>query len=462
MVQREAKTETILQDLGDGLILRHATIDDAEALANFNGMIHGRQEPDKYVAAWTRDLISGRHPTFTPGDFLIVEDTRNGSIVSSVNLISQVWRYAGIEFGVGRPELVGILPDYRHRGLVRAQFEVIHRWSAARGEMLQAIKGIPWYYRQFGYEMGLELGGGRIGYRAQVPQLKERNSLQDKSDALAQEPYLIRPATESDIPFMAQLYAGAMDRYLLACRRDAALWQYELRGRHEDCLAQRELRIIEDQQGEPVGLLGHSPWLWGGLLSVMLYEVKPGVSWLKVTPSVLRYLQSAGEACAAQREAQSNKKEHWEGFWFGLGTDHPVYQAIPHRLPEMRKPYAWYVRVPDLPAFLRLIKPVLEERLRKSILVGHSGKMHVSFDRSGFRMIFDQGQLVTVEDWQPSPRNEEDAAFPNLTFLQLLFGYRTLDELRYAYADCWTNGDEAPALLDILFPKQNSDIWAVS
>ena len=50
------------------------------------------------------------------------------------------------------------------------------------------------------------------------------------------------------------------------------------------------------------------------------------------------------------------------------------------------------------------------------------------------------------------------AAFPDLTFLQLLFGYRSFEELQYAFADC----DEAQALLTALFPKQASGVWPVA
>ena len=57
---------------------------------------------------------------------------------------------------------------------------------------------------------------------------------------------------------------------------------------------------------------------------------------------------------------------------------------------------------------------------------------------------------------------EGDAGFPNLTFLQLLFGYRSLDELKYAFADCWTDGPNVQVLLDSLFPKMPSDIWPVA
>ncbi len=136
MANRPSNSNSLLclpRDLGDGLALRRATAADAEALIAFNGEIQadpGSVGPDKGVAAWTRDLTLREHPTFDVSDFSVVEDTRSGAIVSSLNLISQTWSYSGIEFGVGRPELVGTHPDYPRRGLVRTQFEVIHAWHS--------------------------------------------------------------------------------------------------------------------------------------------------------------------------------------------------------------------------------------------------------------------------------------------------------------------------------------------
>ena len=168
----EIRKDLFIRDLGDGLVLRHGCVEDAEPLAAFNADVHrddGATEPSATIAAWTRDLSSRPHPSFTPADFTIVEDTRTGAIVSSLNLISQTWSYGGIDLPAGRPELVGTAPDYRRRGLVRAQFDVVHRWSAARGELMQGITGIPYYYRQFGYEMAVDLGGGRVAYAPHVP-----------------------------------------------------------------------------------------------------------------------------------------------------------------------------------------------------------------------------------------------------------------------------------------------------
>ena len=210
------KHQTILRDLGNGLIMRRSTPQDVDALAEFNGKIHGVNELDtERVATWTHDLLASPHPTLRPDDFTIIEETAAGRIVSSMNLIPQTWTYEGVEFGVGRPELVGTLPEYRNRGLVRLQFEEIHKWSTERGHMVQGITGIPYYYRLFGYEMAFDLAGRRFGYEPNVPKLKDGED----------EPYHIRPATEGDLPFIAEVYEHAIRRYAISCVRTPEIFK---------------------------------------------------------------------------------------------------------------------------------------------------------------------------------------------------------------------------------------------
>jgi hypothetical protein len=436
-----------IRDLGEGLVLRRASATDAEALATFNSEIHrdsDQQPPDATVAAWVRDLLTQPHPTFSPEDFTIVEDTQRGEIVSSLNLIDQTWTYSGIPFGVGRPELVGTRPAYRTRGLVRAQFEVIHRWSAERGHKLQAITGIPWFYRQFGYEMTVGLGAVRVGYPADVPGLKEGES----------EPYQFRPATLADVPFLEQVYEYGSRRSLLACARDQALWRYELCGRSEASCNHAATRIISAPGGEPLGYLRLGLRLHRTEMVLTAYELKPGVSWADVAPTVLRYLRATGEEYAAREHKEFRR------YVFGLGEEHPAYRATPHWLPRAPRPYAWYVRIADLPDFVRHIAPALEQRLAASECAGHSAELKLNFYRSGLRLLLEKGRLTAVEPWTPAPREWGNARFPGLTFLQLLTGYRTLEELEYAFADCAAN-DEAQPLLKLLFPRQSSTIWPV-
>lgn len=441
----------ILRELGNGLVLRRATAADTQALVAFNEHIHGtleRGEPDRRVGAWTRDLLERPHPTFNAGDFTIVEDVVTGKIVSSLNLIPQTWTYGGIPFGMGRTELVGTLPEYRHQGLVRAQFDVVHQWSAERGHKLQAITGIPYYYRQFGYEMGLSLGGGRAGFVANIPVLKDGES----------EPYHIRPAMEDDIGFISQLYQRANQRYLVSCVRDETLWRYEISGSSPENINRMELRVIESPDGEPVGYLAHPTFTVRGMLAAHAYEIKPGISWGAVTPSVVRYLVATGKTYPPE-----SGSDEWSSFGFWLGTQHPVYEVIPERLPRKRNAYAWYVRVSDLPDFLRHVAPVLERRLAQSLLVGHTGELKITFYQDGIKLVLEQGHLAGIEPWKPTPQGHSgEAGFPERTFLRLLFGYNSIRELMLAFADCWTESGEVQVLLNILFPKQVSNIWPVA
>lgn len=448
--------------LTDGLVLRRATPADTDALVPFNADVLRHQdaeEPDPLTAAWTRDLMERRHPSVNAGDFTVVEDPRTGAIVASVVLISQTWSYGGIELGVGQPELVGTRPEYRGRGLVRQQFEVIHQWSAARGHMAQAIDGIPWFYRQFGYEMALSLRGGRTVATSELP-------APDHSNA---EPHQVRPAVDSDLAFIAPAYEYGAARYLVTCRRDQTLWHYELRGRSSLNMYRAELGVVETRDRQPVGFLAHLPRLVGPTLWVIAYELKSGVAWQEVTRSVLRYLRATGEAYAARRAGDECRY-----IGFGFDTEHPGYALLDTLGAQVEPPYAWYVRVANLPKFLRHVAPALERRLAdSSALAGYTGELRISFYRDGLRLVFERGRLAEVIGWQPPFRllgverwqsttaERPAAAFPGLTFLQLLFGYRSLDELEYAFPDCLVRTDETRALLLVLFPKQASNVWPV-
>ena len=453
--RKSINSKLMLKDLGDGLILRRGAPEDADALSDFNAVVNSlTDQPDEQVRAWTRDLISGHLPNFNPEDFTIVEDTKTGAIVSTLNLISQTWSYGGIEFGAGRIELVGTHPGYRRRGLVRHQIEAVHAWSAQRGEKVQGITGIPWFYGQFGYEQALEHWEwcGRAGYKANVPDLKPGES----------EPYSVRPASEQDVSFIADLYRQAMQRYIISCVRDEEMWRYELHTRSEHAMDRMEIRVVETTEHEPVGFLVHRRWLSGSDLSICAYELAPGVSWLAVTPSVLRYLVKTGEEFAAREN-----KVGFGAFSFTLGTEHPAYQAINERLPRMNRTHAWYIRVADLADFVRHIAAVIESRLASSVAAGHSGELKISFVADGLKLVFANGQVRRVERWKPtqadsrlSPR-VRDALFPELTFLQLLFGFRSVEELELADPDCVISSPEARVLLGVLFPKQPSRVWGI-
>jgi hypothetical protein len=122
----------------------------------------------------------------------------------------------------------------------------------------------------------------------------------------------------------------------------------------------------------------------------------------------------------------------------------------------------WYVRVPDLPRFLRLITPVLERRLAASVMAGHSGTFKVNRYEEHLSLVFEKGRLIEIGTWEPKRLADGDVRLPDLTMLQLLFGARSIEEIHHAFADAYPSTGEAKILLDILFPKRASQVLALS
>jgi hypothetical protein len=434
------------RNLRDGLVLRWSTAADAAGLGRLYGHVFrdSAEAPiNTSTPIYAHDCLSGRHPLMGPGDFALVEDTRQNMIVSATNLLAHTWEYDGIAFGVGRPEVVATEPEYRNRGLVRAIFELIHARSTARGHLAQAITGIPFYYRQFGYEYALDLDGKRAVFFAAIPRLKEGEP----------EAYSLRDATLDDVPQLMALYDRERARGPVSTRVDADYWRWVLDGQSDASAEGWNTRLIVEAAGRTVGYVLPKRRRRGNRLTIVGFALAPGVSYAAVMPGVLRALQSQAERTPAMLPGAPPA----DRLLFGLEAAHPAYDALGSMAATYEPPYAWYVRVPDLPAFIRHIAPALERRLVDSPVAGHTGELKMDFYRDGLRLRFERGRLVEAEPWRAQVWGPKaQAGFPPLVFLQLLFGRRSLADLRYAHPDVWSEEDADAALLEALFPARPS------
>lgn len=436
------------RELGGGLVLRWSKAADEEALVALYRQVFRQSKdapPNSTIGPWVRDMMSGRHPLLGAGDFALVEDTDAGKIVAATCLMDQVWEYEGIALPVGRPEIVASDEDYRERGLVRAVFELIHARSAARGHLAQGITGISYYYRQFEYEYAVDLDGARWVYFAAIPKLKPGEP----------EPYALRDATADDLPQVQALYERERSRGPISTRIDAAYWRWVLEGQSPESGEGWRTQLIAGADGRAIGYVLTRSRRWGDSIGVLGMSLEPGVAWPAVLPAVLRAIQ------AQAATIPTYKPDAPPAARIGLrfGQSHPAYDALGDALAATSEPpYAWYVRVPDLPGLIRRVAPALERRLADSIAAGHTGELRLDFYRGGLRLAFEQGRLTAAEDWSvravrwgPQPQG----GFPPLVFLQLLFGRRSLAELRHIYPDVYAEED-GRALLESLFPARPS------
>jgi hypothetical protein len=434
------------RDLGDGLRLRWSTPDDTERLIALYRFVF-RDSPDQplndTLPVWIEDMMSGRHPLITPHDFALVENTRSGAVVAATCLLRATWEYEGIALPAGRPEVVATDPEYRHRGLVRAIFELIHARSQARGDLAQGITGIAYFYRQFGYEYAMDLDAWRTTHFSAIPALKPD----------ATEPYTLRQATADDIPLLRAIYDHERADALVSSQIDEAYWRWVLGGMHPQSGECWKTYLIAASDGRGVGYVWVGPLRRTVRVVIWGLATLPEVSLLAVMPSVLRGIQALAPGI---RLRQPDLPPADQIRWY-LGVEHAAYTALNDLVEtSIVPPYAWYVRVPDVPALLLRIAPVLARRLAASPLAaGYSGELTLDFHRGGLRLVFAEGRLTAAEDWHLPVWGTAGAGFPPLVFLQLLFGHRSLDELRAIYPDVEAEY-EAGVVLRALFPKRRS------
>jgi predicted N-acetyltransferase YhbS len=451
-------------DLGHGLIGRWSTPADTEKISHLIGSVF-TDGPDAGFNERSADVVrivlseTLPHPFMTPGDFALVEDTSKPEhpAVACTCFWRHEWSYGGIKFGVCQPEMVATHPAYRNRGLVRSLMEMMHARSAAEGHLVQAITGIRYFYRQFGYEYALDLGGRRLMPVTAVP---------DKRGE-APEPYRLRLATLDDVPHLLALYNQRRSASLVWHETDETYWRHLVACWDDPVVVERgpartgingQMYMIVDGEEAVCGYAWLAAKRWHGDLVIYQLQLYPHINWQTAMASLLRAFRRHGESIPATLH---NDKPFTE-LSFDLGRTHPAYDVLGERLIPNHDPiYAWYLRVPNLPAFVHHIAPVLEERLARSILTGYTGELKVNFYRQGLRLALAAGKVVTVEPWQARlDEDDGDAGCPPLLFLQLLFGYRSLDELRAVFPDVWANGD-ARLLIHILFPKQPSTLYSL-
>jgi hypothetical protein len=118
-------------------------------------------------------------------------------------------------------------------------------------------------------------------------------------------------------------------------------------------------------------------------------------------------------------------------------------------------PYAWYIRIADIPQFIRTIAPVLERRLERSGANQYSGELKVSFyDFTGITFTFEAGKIISVECVEMEDE-DSDAAFPYSYFINVLLGHRTTREITHIIREAYANR-KARVLMEAMFPRQRS------
>ncbi len=407
-------------DLPDDLTLRSVTTnDELQRVAAFNGLIHGEG-----VTGMTANLFAA-HPDTRGRDLLYVENDA-GEVIASACLIPWTLHFSGVDLPAGELGIVGTREDYRGRGINRHMMGAFWQRFAERGCLLSIIQGIPYFYRQYGYEYAhLPLEGGWRLQPDQVP-------------APIGEGYSFRPATLEDAPLLAALYESQAVCLDISSRRSAGIWRYLLSDLSKPDEMEHETLLVVSPQGEPAGYM-----------RLPLSHFYPNL----VTVDECSEMSFEASLAVLNELARRARESSADGIRFNLPPTSGLLKLARAYGAASLGTYSWQVRVPEMAALLSRLGPVLSARLAGSPFAGLTRKLSIDLYRQHIELDFCGGALKSTaavkHAAEPILRIPPEQAVP------LVLGGRTLDEISVSHPDASPQHVWKP-LVEVLFPKTKS------
>lgn len=375
------------------------------------------------VDTFTQKLIN-HHPTMTLKNFLVIK--HHDKIVASLNLIPVKWSIGGIPLQVAEMGQVATLAEYRHRGLQRRLVEEFHKQAAEQGYDLCAIEGIPYFYRQFGYEYALPLLEETKIRLEQIPDYESNLTF--------------RPFTEEDIPKTMQLLGESQKKFYVHAIRDQQIWKMQ----HETGItgADKFEGYVAEKDRNLIAYFRISSDLESKTL--ILREVSDADCYMNT--AILKFLKDYG------------KQHGLDVLVTQTSYNDPLTQQLVSLGATQHLPtYAWQIRVVDYVKIFEKMKPPFEQRLASSIYCNLTETLNFNFRRYTVQMVVENGLFTKIHRIEDCA--DRTLGLNPLVFVQLLLGYRSRQELEMIYPD-FNIRQTHKHLIDVLFPKLPSHIHA--
>jgi predicted N-acetyltransferase YhbS len=198
--------------MAEGYVVhKPSTRDDLEQVYELMRVVF----PDEKVDALIRRLLD-HYPETTVDHVFSVRSS--GETVAALVMIPQTWVLDGVELRVAEMGCVATRPDHRRRGLQRMLNEAFDRYASEGGFDLCALAGIPYFYRQFGYEYAVDLDHSTTLDADRIPEAE--GSLE------------ARPFSEDDVEAASAMLDEAQSRYHVSCPRTIGVWLMQHRTGH--------------------------------------------------------------------------------------------------------------------------------------------------------------------------------------------------------------------------------------
>ena len=409
------------------------TDEELEELIRLNNEIH-----DSSAGKMLRRLIENL-PGFGRELNFFIRDTNNGEIVASTNAIPCNWSYSGITIKNLELGFVGTQEEYQRKGFFHILYQYFRHLLEQAAYDVSSIQGIPYFYRQYGYDFILPLGRTIILSQDSLPSLVP-DSLPSFMSVN------VRPASQGDLPKLMELYAIAQKPLLISAERDERLWK-----------AQESIGMSDEIQVQTM-VLEHNGAIDGYFrvgerrdhdtekVDAIVVRESSILSYDSVIRALHFLKDMAQNANASIIEVPGDPISN-------LGQIALDYGGI------MQRGWKFQIMIPNTLRFLNKIRPALEARLKSTMYQGLTRELVISTYRNCYPLKFVDGKLGLIEDLgMQSTKSRHNIRVPPQDLIRLILGDCSIDELGQHDMDFIVRPG-MKHLLETLFPKQESYLY---
>lgn len=368
---------------------------------------------DEDVRGITRRFAEN-HPEMSNEDFFMVK--KGNEVAAGLILLPQKWVIDGVEVKVAEMGCVGTRPEHRRKRLQWILNDQFDSYARENGFDLCVLAGIPYFYRQFGYQYAVDLDI--------ATQIECKKIPKNDSNLMRRKPL------EADISQMDKILRKTQEEYFVKSIRTPEIWR------------------MQEETGTYGGDVFKSTVLGreGELVGYYRYVIDDKNSTL--------YVRELGYIGASVEEVASSFRRHAEEK--GLAK---IKTAVAHIDPisvylrklgaTVNRAYAWQIKPLDLFGLMDKMRPAFEKRIVESQFKGLTKVLRFNFFKFAVKMEIENGAIKNMEKYY----NEEKRTlgFNPYAFIQLITGYRSWKELTKAYPDFWVR-ENLGDLIDVMFP----------
>jgi len=362
------------------------------------------------------------HPTISLHDFFIIK--HQGKIVAALNTIPSKWSVDDVTLNVAELACVATLPEYRNIGLQRRLMKEYHKQIMEQQYDLSVIEGIPYYYRQFGYEYALPLDEQTRTNIERIPMFEVN--------------HVIRPFTGKDFQTAKRLFEASQRKFLVHGVRVEGFWKML---QETGMIAERPFeRFVVEKKG----------------VEIANFAISEDA---EAKELLLKEITDVDEDAAKSTLAFIKKRGEQKGLstLVAMVSNSEFFADMMVKLcgATKNRPYAWQIRIMDHAKLLRKMKPLLQKRLAASPHSSLTEKLNLNFYSFTVRLNVENGTIQDVSFQKACEDN--NIRFNPFVFVQLVLGYRSREELESIYPDFLVRQNHK-GIVDTLFPKLSSYI----